>query len=183
MKQYSFLNEMRISYFKEEFSDKPELSEKCKETGIWHDQLDFKYKSVKASDPVFKDVDRIIKKNFSEHDKFHLSRMWKRLDCSEDYYIAEFGYGYNGGSPYSIPKMFNVKWIWYVYQIGKALAALHEEGYFRPSLQWIEDPKHSDVYSCYCEFRGKKETEKDKQKELREKSKKDMPGKYWFVDP
>lgn len=183
MKQYSILNETRISYFKEEFYDDPKLSEKCKETKIWHDHLNHKYKIVKASDPVFKDVDRIIKKNFSEHDKFHLCNMWKRVDCETDSYVAEFGYGYNGGCPFGIPKMFNVKWIWYVYQIGKALAALNEEGYFQPALQWIEDPKHSDVYSCYCEFDGKKEAEKEKESQFKYKREKDMPGKFWFIKP
>ena len=183
MKQYSFLNEMRISFFKEEFYDDPKLSERCKKTKVWHDHLDYKYKCVPASDPVFKDVDRIIKKNFSEHDRFHLCDLYKRIDTKTDNYIAEFSYGYNGGCPYNIPKMFDVKWIWYVYQIGKALSALHEEGYLHPSLEWIEDPKHSDVYSCYCEFKGKNEAKKEKESQLRNKREKDMPGKYWFIKP
>lgn len=150
------LLEMRFSYFKEEFFDKRKDGTELLNPKVWHDQLGYKYKKLSSENPVVKDIDKIINSNFSsEGDRFTVQRILKRIDTKRNMYIVEFGYGLNGGSPNEDVSSFDDKWVWYVQQIAKALKLLSRNGYMRPKLMWIEDPKHSDCYSCYCEFEGK----------------------------
>lgn len=154
------LLELRLSYFREEFDSK---SEKDYDKKHMHDMLDHKVTLLPENNKIVIDLKNLIKKTFKEDDRISVQRVFKRDGGCGDH-IVEFAYGLNGGTPKDVingskvseEELFDQKWIHYVKQISYIMQTMYNHGYNRPSLVWIEDPSHSDCYSCYISFYDKK---------------------------
>jgi len=150
------LFEARLSYFKDEFNAE---SDKDYDEKHMHDMLDHKVELLPETNELYNDLKKLSEELFpylSDHDGLSVQRVFKIVDKSGDH-IVEFAYGCNGGIPKELDddkeKAFDQKWIHYVKQIHMMMQSMYDHGYVRPALVWIEDPNHSDCYSCYIKFK------------------------------
>ena len=151
----------RFSFFKEELFDDPKNgNDKPK---IKHDILNHSIKEISQDSKLFKKFEEMCRKTFPVKKKddrkyFWPQRLVKRTDVDDEYFV-EMSFGYNGGMPEvecDDDKNFDHKWIHYVKQIALFMETMYSNRFAFPRLVWLEDPDHSDVYSCYIRFSMKK---------------------------
>lgn len=154
--KYNFLLENRFSFIKEELFDGDYKAKKV------HDIMDHELTKLSDDHKYFKHLEKLCNKLYPKIEiyprRFYPVRMFRRGMYDSCDYVVEFAFGLNGGTPKNIE--FDDKWIYYLGQIKNVMSHMSKCGYIRPRMVWLEDPDHSDVYSCYITFKRKESKKK-----------------------